>query len=338
MGGGHNTAVMLCLVAVYLIERGSPRWTVAAVLPVAAIAHPIAAPFAVALAGYLLFAGPSRADRARTLASLVIASATVAILLRPPEAGVWNPAARDLDPLAILGSLPALAATLFTPNLNSLQLPGIGYVVVSLAWLTAFVAAVAGRPLPRRILLYALAPIPVLFTVQPDQMAPRHLLLVAPIACIAIALALPRLPRPGRARVLALLLVLGAAVHLAQVRDPNIYGPSPQDRGIERANVLEVVLELESRSIGHVYCLDPMFQWNLTWTSRERILARWADPLDRVPDYPARVDAARHAGRPYAVVGASPGSTDGPQRFEILPLPDSTLLESTFPPSPGLNR
>ena len=99
-----------------------------------------------------------------------------------------------------------------------------------------------------------------------------------------------------------------------------------------------LVEELESRGIGHVYCLDPMFQWNLAWTSRERIIARWADPLDRLPDYPARVDAARDAGRPYAVVGETPRSTGGPQRFGILPLPDPILLESTFPPSPGLNR
>ena len=92
---------------------------------------------------------------------------------------------------------------------------------------------------------------------------------------------------------------------------------------------------MEARDIRNVYCLDPMFQWNLIWGSRERILARWADPLDRVPDYPARVDAARLPGRPYAVVGQATEERDGPQVFRILPAADPSWLEDSFPLSPG---
>jgi hypothetical protein len=98
--------------------------------------------------------------------------------------------------------------------------------------------------------------------------------------------------------------------------DPVVHGPDPQDRGVRRANVADVLAQLDARGVRYVYCSDPMFQWNLVWASREHVLARWVDPVDRVAAYPARVDAARRAGAPIALVARpSPDSLD----FAVLP-------------------
>jgi hypothetical protein len=117
-------------------------------------------------------------------------------------------------------------------------------------------------------------------------------------------------------------------VHVAF--DPAVHGPDPQDRGILRANVRDVLATLDARGVHHVYCLDPMFQWNLVWASREAVLARWVDPVDRIPEIPARVDAARRAGLPVAVV-ARP--TADARAFEVFPRPPDAQLEAIFPPA-----
>ncbi|MGD8377215.1 MAG: hypothetical protein PVF68_13860 [Acidobacteriota bacterium] len=332
VAGGHGTAVGLALLAVLLIEIQAPRWAVAALLPVAAIAHPIVAPFAVVLAGYLFVAGPDRLDRIRTLAALLLASAAVAALLRPPGTGVWNPAARDLDALGVLRRLPTVVLGLFTPNLNESHLPGPGLIAVAALWTGCLAAAAALHGRPRRVWLYLLAPLPVLLTVRPGELAPRHLLLLYPLACVVMGVALRELPRPARGAVLAALLVTGAGVQVHGTTDPCVHGPAPQDDGVLRGNVRDLVAVLEARGVHHVYCLDPMFQWNLTWGSRERIVARWVDPVDRFPDYPAQVDAARLAGRPVAIVG--PVGDAVPRRFGIRAVPGPRALEATFPLSP----
>jgi len=71
------------------------------------------------------------------------------------------------------------------------------------------------------------------------------------------------------------------------------------------------------------------------WASRERIAARWTDPVDRLPELPARVDAARRAGLRVALVErASPDSL----RFVVRPLPAAAQLAAVFPPAPDESR
>jgi len=56
------------------------------------------------------------------------------------------------------------------------------------------------------------------------------------------------------------------------------------------------------------------------------------DPVDRVPANPARVDAARLAGLPVAVV-ARPHADS--LRFEVFAPPPDAQLEAVFPRAPG---
>ena len=65
----------------------------------------------------------------------------------------------------------------------------------------------------------------------------------------------------------------------------------------------ELMRDLLTNEIKYVYCLHPMFQWNIIWGSREKIIARWFHPTDRYPEYPRTVDRALFAGKKVAIVG-----------------------------------
>ena len=65
----------------------------------------------------------------------------------------------------------------------------------------------------------------------------------------------------------------------------------------------ELIRDLLANEIKYVYCLHPMFQWNIMWGSREKIIARWLYPTDRYPEYPRTVDRALFSGKKVAIVG-----------------------------------
>jgi hypothetical protein len=67
----------------------------------------------------------------------------------------------------------------------------------------------------------------------------------------------------------------------------------------------ELIRDLLANEIKYVYCLHPMFQWNLMWGSREKIIARWLHPTDRYPEYPRMVDRALFSGKKVAIVGTA---------------------------------
>jgi len=332
VAGGHGVAVAIALCAVVALESGAPAPLVAALLPIAAIAHPIVAPFCVAVAGWLLWTADRASARIAIAAALAGVGAVLAVALRPPAGGVWNPAAGGLAPLEVASALPALLGGLFAPNANARALPPLRHLLVSIAWLAAIAAvAVRARGVPRRA-LYLLAPLLVRPVVRAAELAPRHLLLLPPLGCVVLAAGLARSPRRRLAvAAVAALAVAGLAVHGDVMTDPVVHGPEPQDRGVLRANVADVLAALAARGVRHVYCADPMFQWNLIWESREHVLVRWLDPVDRVPDYPAQVDAARRAGLPVAVVVRA--APDSPAFTVLPPVPDAQI-DAVFPPAP----
>ena len=334
VAGGHNVALVLCLLVLLLIERSvRPRFVVL-LLPFAALAHPIAAPFAVVLAVYLVARARSR-ERLVTAGALVAASVLGAFLLWPREAGVWNPMPRGWSPAAWLESVMAAAANLFTPNPSAAGFPGALALAVSLAWMACLTVAVARVREPRRLRLYALAPLGVVLLVDPAQLVGRHLLLLVPIGCLAIAMWL-RPARGYRLVWIGALVLSGGALHALGITSPNVYGAGIQSRGVVRARARELIREIENAGVAHVYCLDPMFQWNIVFESRKRILARFVNPRDRVPEYAVAVDRARLAGRPVGLVWAVQDlAPSAAQVFTWRIAPPADDLERLFPRAPG---
>ena len=335
VAGGHNVALVLCLLSLLWIERGARPWRVACVLPFAALAHPIAIPLVGALAIHEGLRARGRERRAFA-AALAGAAVVAALWLWPGEVDVWNPTASRWE----LGKLAAAAAhalaRLFTVNLSARTWPSGPELAVSLGWLLALAAAALRATQPRRLLLYLLAPLGVIFLVASDHLVARHLLLLYPIGCLVIACGL-RPDQGFRVTVLAALLLSGAALQVVELGSPNIYGPGAQSRGVDRDSARRLVREIEAAGIAHVYCADPMFQWNIVFESRGDVLARWTDPLDRVPAHVEAVDRARLEGRPIALVRAIPArSPASPQRFEWTRLESDRALEQSFPLAPGI--
>jgi len=335
VAGGHNVALALCLLALLWIERGARPWRVACVLPFAALAHPIAIPLVGALAVHEGVRARGR-ERRSFAAALAGSAAVAALWLWPGEVDVWSPTAGHWELGALAAAVPRAVARLFAVNLSARAWPSGLELAVSLGWLFALTAAAMRATQPRRLLLYLLAPLGVIFLVAADHLVARHLLLLYPIGCLVIACGL-RPDRGPRVVILAVLLLSGAALQVAELGSPNIYGPGIQSRGVDRDSARRLVREIEADGIAHVYCADPMFQWNIVFESRGDVLARWVDPLDRIPAQVEAVDRARLEGRPIALVRAIPGGAPGsPQRFEWARLEGDRALERSFPLAPGI--
>ena len=338
VGGGHQVAVLLCLTAFLCLENPSTLLLAALVLPLLPFVHPIAAPFAVVMAAL----GVRRARQRHRwvfLSLLALSAASSGLLLWPRSAGVWNPSASRPDLLALLARLPTTFIASFTPNLNSSHIEFGVPLFVALTWLVCVVLAVLKTRTDAAIMWALAGAVLALPLVRADLVAPRHLLIAYPFCCLLLAQWIVDLQPYRRGRWLAAVLVVcGGMIQLRETRNPYIYGPDPQHRGVSRSEFSTVMQTLTDKGIENVYCLDPMLQWNIVFESRERIIARWTDPRDRYPEYPRRVDEARLAGKPVAVVGdfRPEGTGVGPQILGVVLSPDMDVVKSRFPPSPDL--
>ena len=123
-------------------------------------------------------------------------------------------------------------------------------------------------------------------------------------------------------------------MQLRVVASCEIHGAGPQGLGLERRNVLDLLAQLERGGVRHVDSGDVMLQWMLIFESRERVVARWREPIGRVPRYVREVDRSRRAGDPVRLVVVEGRPESGaPLRYEVRPLPSSDWVERAFPPA-----
>ncbi len=337
VAGGHLVGLAACLVLILLLERGVRRRWIGPVLPLAVLAHASTAPFVGVVGAHAFATAPSWRDRIEGVASALAAAAVLAWLAWPSSETVWNPVAQGFSLRAFAEALVRVVAHLFTPNVDGAGLPDPLALGVSILWLAAFQQAlVLARS--RRLWLYALAPLAILPVVSASLLAARHLLLLYPVSCIALACASRVVDGRVAAAAFGVLLVGGASLQIREAFSPVSYGAGVQSRGFRPAQIRRIVDELDALGIRHVYCLDPMLQWNIAFATRERIVARWTSPVDRIPGYVEGVDRARLAGEPVALVYEKPpASPREPQSFALDPRPSDALIERRFPRSPNLS-
>ena len=334
VAGGHQVAVLCCLILILSRKIKFPVPLVAALIPLAAFSHPITLPLVIYIAIDSFVRTDSMSLRIRLISWLFFFSCIVAYILWPETYTVWNPGSSGFSPGIFLTAISKVVITLFSPNLNSCDMPAPPYLIVSVIWLGVFIlASVHCIARDRKILEIILAVFAVILIVKPELLVPRHLLMIYPISCIIISGYLISLPLKWILPVLGTLMVSGGLVQINEIRAACIYGPSPQDVGIERNHLRNMVNSLLERKVYHVYCLDPMLQWNIIFESRERIIARWIDPHDRMPGYPIQVDLARREGKPFAVVyEIDRCGKKSPQRFAIAWQPDPKNIDRVFRP------
>lgn len=246
---------------------------------------------------------------------MVVGLAAGAVLVRQPPAHWAPPAFNNSEGLTAVLALPgrfvgAMGGAYYMREAAKGIFPWIGGL-----WALALPAA-AIRPLmqdsrerPLSPSLLALISVGTIIAFSLANLFNyRYLLPAADFAVILLALELGRLIEAGAGRRalavggLAILLVAGAfgmiqmrGLVLAWTVEPQV--PS------ERQALESLIGELEGEQISHVYCLNPTLQWTITFTSGEKVLARWLPPDDRYPPIPEAVDRALREGEPTALVG-----------------------------------
>ena len=93
-------------------------------------------------------------------------------------------------------------------------------------------------------------------------------------------------------------------------------------RPSEALTLLRVVDYMKSRGATRAYSMNALLQWQVTFYSRESVIARWKVTDDRYPRYISEVDRALDRGEPVAIVGYV-GYTGGLENL----LPDRELVE-----------
>lgn len=314
VGGGHQVAIVLGLGGLACLIYGH-RVAALALLPLAALAHPIVLPYSAVLCAGILITDKTWRDRLIHTISLGIFAGVQYLLLRPPEDTVWNPVSTAFEAEVRLLALPRLGIGLFCPNLNMTQLPLNWYGLFGMIWLVAFAWSLFHKSQPRWIQVALLGAAGILLIVRSHDLAPRHLLMASPLAVIAIA-CVPTFGEARRQFLLVALSLLGCVAHVTTMFDPCIYGPGNQSTGVDRANFASLMSKMDQENVRFVYCFDPMLQWNIDFDSREKVVARWMAPTDRVPEYVRAVDEAFRNGERVGVV--APMNQSPPIQYTLI--------------------
>lgn len=376
--GGYLTSFVAAHAVIWLCDRGAVGAKQAGVTRTATLLRnlfiggglglvywaqplwlPCAAPF---LAAYLF-----RARSAATTAAVAI-SALAAMWLgyavsTTVTSAFWSPGIfSEPDPLFSLHDLPRRLTVYFA----SLHAYTVTFPAGPLgtAWATLMLAATAAMPAtlllrrrlhdggPRTLALQCAAAgtlmIIMTLAASPRLFFCRYLTPLGAMTVMFLAAGWSGWRRRGGAHralscgapALVAALAAGASWELRAFRDAVVL---PTNHITTPREIDALVGELEASGVGHVFCLDAMLQWHITYASRERVIARWFEELDRVPEYPKAVDAALRDGRPVALIGLDSDRADlnaflddisyagarartVGRSFFLLPQPDEELL------------
>jgi hypothetical protein len=335
--GGHMLAGTLALLTIGLALTDSKfsnsvsrrtSWRDAALGVCGAVTvwtHPSTAPVVAAV---LLFVAVEWIVQRQFIRLPVLFAAAGALSLIP--LGVLRASASTWSWQAFAGSGAQRDPTLlfsfilpdvFTPGLDGSIPPTRSWITaVGCLWLAAAAAACVAAFIalhrsaipdhlrrPTRLLLAATCAAPLALLIVDRQYArPRVLLMLYPLGCIAIACAaemwMQKRPPVWPSALVVALLLAGVAVHWASLGPPMIHGAGEQERVIPAAVVDSMVADLDHHGVRCVFSESPMLQWNLMFSSHERIAARWLLAEDRWQPYVERVNKAFAAGETCALL------------------------------------
>ena len=142
-----------------------------------------------------------------------------------------------------------------------------------------------------------------------DSRHPRYLLsLNAPLVLLAGFEFFDFVDRRGvsmrRAGVIILVLVALEAVSMSEfARFTYMWWHNDGTRPSEARTLGRVIDHMKSRGVTRAYSMNALLQWQISFYSRESVIARWKVTDDRYPRYIREVDDALNRGEPVAIVG-----------------------------------
>jgi hypothetical protein len=107
-------------------------------------------------------------------------------------------------------------------------------------------------------------------------------------------------------RVVATILVLLAVEGVAMkefARFTYMWWKNGAARPSEARTLQQVIDYMKSRGVTRAYSMNALLQWQISFYSRESVVARWKVTDDRYPRYVSEVDGALNRGEPVAIVG-----------------------------------
>ncbi len=326
---GYITAFSVSGVAVYVITRNDNRralpWLmVGAVTAMIYFAQPLWLPALMPIVLFFLWSSRRRSFWMSYLAGAAgVAAAIVAIRIfwladvveswTGPSAG--NP--------HWLSSLPQLARQTYVNLTGSYYFGSVvppGRVTTALAWFWLGILAAAAalqiyRLVARRYLLWShLLFLSVLATlvanwVLLDWRDARYVLaLNAPLVFMAGVEFFDladrwRVPMRRCVAAIAVVLVLEAVSMTEFARYSYMWWTNSPGSPSETRTLKKVVGHLRSRGVTHVFAMNALLQWPITFYSGETVIARWKAGRDRYPPYIEEVDRALDDGETVAIVG-----------------------------------
>jgi len=337
---GYLTAYAVTGALLYVITRNDNRrpipWMVAGALTgVVYFAHPLWVPGVLPVVLFFLWSSRRHAFWAAYAGGVLAVALPIAALKAIWFAGMvpaWiGPTAGNPH---LLGSLPRLARQIYVGLTGSYYFGTavpLGPVTTNVAWIWAAVLAVAvpvqiARLITRRYLLWshllflsALATLAANWLFLDWRDARYILALHAPLVIMAGVELFDVIDRrwiPVRAGAVAIALML--ALHAASMaefwRYTYMWWSNPTGALSETRTLRKVVGRLRSRGVTHVFAMNALLQWQITFYSGENVIARWRSMRERYPPYVADVDRALADGEPIAIVGYT-GYTYGLERM-----------------------
>jgi hypothetical protein len=314
--------------AVVLSGRERPRtpmWFVAGALTgIVFLAQPLWLPGLLPIAIFLLAGQRKPGFAVAWLAGAAGVAGAVRLLALGRSFEYWTPPAIGNPDLA--GSAGEVLEQTYVSltgsyNLAAAVAPGAATTALALLWSAIFVALVVGqiwRVAARRFLVWS----HVLFAAVASTMTANWLVLGArdgryllPLAALlalwagveARSLAGRTAKRLAGASGVALLL---GVVSMVEFRAFSFLPPVPSGGLSEEKRLDAAIAHMQMKGAGHAISLHPLLQWQVTFYSREAVVARWTYPVDRYPPYVSAVDRAVREGAPVAVIGYT-GATRG---------------------------
>jgi hypothetical protein len=337
---GYLTAYAVTGLSLYLIVRNDNRraapWCIAGALTgVVFFAHPLWLPGLLPVVLFFLWSSRSRVFWVSWLAGVLgIASPVLAVkaMWFTGIAPAWvGPTAGNPH---LLASLPQVAEQIYVGLTGSFYFRSavpLGPATRIVAWIWLAVLALAvpvqiTRLLTGRYLVWS----HLLFLSALGTIAANWLLLDLRDARYVLALHAPlvymtgfelvdladRRPvaKRGIAASIALVLALQVASMTEFSRYTYMWWTNSPGAPSETRTLLKVIGHLRSRGVTHVFAMNALLQWQITFYSGETVIARWKTMRERYPPYITEVDRAVEDGEPVAIVGYT-GYTYGLERI-----------------------
>lgn len=325
--GGYATAFTLSNIIVYLSLNNASRiklnWFIIGLcLLFLYHAQPLWLPGTLALAVYAYLKNSNKRKILFSITGIVVGACSF-FFMKINLSDFWQPTVFSLN----VPTLDKAISYIYThlsghyylnmkadiPNMTKVSSYS-SFIILGISLLASAVFLFIVKGDKRRLILFTLlATMPTIVSIAViDINSPRYLLPLTGFALFNLY-ALLRIFKMQVVINAFFLLISGIGIiSLVEFKDLKIVGQS-------KAELCDVITELEKRNVGHVFCTGGLIQWQLALYSKERVIARYYYKIDRYMPYINTIDSVynNHPER-TAIVGSWWQGASVPEKDKVM--------------------